>query len=364
MKKSILLSLCMLAFLWANAQKFVINGTLEGGKQEYIYRSQIVGGKPVRLDSVQLKAGKFTLSGKVTLPELQLLSIQGKQSYLPFFIENSVITVTGKLDSLSNALIKGSSVQDLFTAYNKLQEPLSNQQRELGKKYNEARATGDKAKMDKIEVQYDKLDSVKQLNTKDFIAKNPKSVVSAYLIQQNQHAMEFEELEAAVKKLDPSLAKTSYVVALNATIETLRNVQVGKVAPDFEMADTTGKMVKLSSLRGKYLLVDFWASWCGPCRRENPNVVAAYQKFAAKGFDVLGVSLDQPNARAKWIAAIQKDELTWNHVSDLKYWDCAAAKLYGVRSIPSNVLLDKNGVIIAKDLRGEDLHKKLEELLK
>ena len=144
-------------------------------------------------------------------------------------------------------------------------------------------------------------------------------------------------------------------------VEILRSVQIGQPAPDFTQNDTAGNPLTLSSLKGKYLLVDFWASWCSPCRTENPNVVEAWKKYHKKGFDILGVSLDRN--RDKWIEAIDKDDLTWNHVSDLQYWSNAAAKLYGVNLIPANVLLDPEGIIIGRNLKGEDLQLELEGIL-
>ena len=145
-------------------------------------------------------------------------------------------------------------------------------------------------------------------------------------------------------------------------IATYRTVALGKVPPDFTETDTTGKLISLSSLKGKYVLVDFWASWCGPCRRENPNVVKAFSKYKDKGFTILGVSLDRPGQKEKWMKAIHDDQLAWTHVSDLKFWENAVAKQYGIQAIPQNYLLDPEGKIIAKGIRGEELDKKLHEI--
>jgi peroxiredoxin len=137
-------------------------------------------------------------------------------------------------------------------------------------------------------------------------------------------------------------------------------VSVGQPAPEFTLNDPDGNPIAISSFRGKYLLIDFWASWCGPCRRENPNVVTVYNDFNDKGFEIIGVSLDRD--REKWLGAIESDHLTWPHVSDLQYWDSAAGKLYGINSIPANVLVDRGGIIVARNLHGDDLRKKLQEL--
>jgi peroxiredoxin len=175
------------------------------------------------------------------------------------------------------------------------------------------------------------------------------------------YALDVNELDSLVKIIDTTLNASTYMVSLKKQVEVLRGVEVGKTAPDFTLNDTTGNPVSLSSFRGKYLLIDFWAAWCGPCRKENPNNVKLYADYKSKGFEILGVSFDDKHE--KWVEAIKKDGLKWTQVSDLKRWKSAAGKLYGVRAIPHTVLLDIQGIIIAKNLSGDDLRAKISELL-
>jgi len=199
-----------------------------------------------------------------------------------------------------------------------------------------------------------------------FIKKNPKSNLSLDALTDiiGHLPDDIKAYDKLYKGLNKSVTNSDQGLKLRKTIDKFLTVALGAVAPEFVMNDPNGKAVALSSFRGKYLLIDFWASWCGPCREENPHVVAAYNKFKDRNFEILGVSLDQSNAKDAWLAAIEKDGLTWTQVSDLKFWDCEAAKLYAVRSIPQNFLLDPNGVIIAVNLRGDALTEKLAELLK
>ena len=195
------------------------------------------------------------------------------------------------------------------------------------------------------------------------ITKYPASPAAAfYLYRYFTYQLPLDELKATRAKISSELAGCPYVKDLDGIIKQLENVQIGKVAPEFSLPDTVGVSVSLSDFRGKYVLLDFWASWCPPCRRENPNVVKAFNEYKDKNFTIVGISLDKD--KSKWMKAIADDNLAWTHLSDLKYWDSEIPALYGVRGIPANVLLDPDGVIVAKNITGEDLHKKLKEVIK
>jgi peroxiredoxin len=208
-----------------------------------------------------------------------------------------------------------------------------------------------------------KLTRSKGYSLDSLLAAHPASPVAAYFVVKDfAYKLDLEGMKAVRAKLDASLAGTEYVNQIESMIARMEKVQVGSVAPDFTLPDVDGNPVSLSSFRGKYVLVDFWAAWCPDCRKENPNIVAAWEKYKDKNFAVLGVSLDRN--RDQWLAAIEKDGLKWTQVSDLKYWSSDAAVLYCIRWIPMSFLIDPEGKIVSIGLEGEELHNKLEELLK
>jgi len=249
----------------------------------------------------------------------------------------------------------------LYEEYNKSISEFEGRAKEVVGLYNQARQAGNEEQMKDAEMAYNSIEEEKSEFTTTFVKQNNTSTVAPFLVMRYNYTFDVDELDSFAQGFDPSIASSVYVKYVNDRVNILNRVAVGQPLVDFEMADTTGNLVKLSDVaKGKYLLVDFWAAWCRPCRAENPNVVEAYNNFKDKGFDVLGISFD--DTRDAWLQAIEMDDLKWQQLSDLKGWQNAAGKLYGIQSIPQNVLISPDGIIIEKNLRGEDLQKKLAEL--
>jgi peroxiredoxin len=321
-------------------------------------------GQWIKLDSTTLKEGQGSLTGDVKSPELYYLTLQKFNVYIPIWVENSHITVDAGLNSLSHPTIKGSKVQDQYYAFLDSTRQFSSKEKELGQQYRDARMKKEEDKMKAIESAYDSLQNKKIEYLIGYAERHNNSVISPYIVMSNSFALTLPQLEKVTSSFGPSLAQNEYVKYLTNRVNTLKRVAVGQPFLNFTQDNPEGKPVSLESVvkKNKYTLVDFWASWCMPCRAENPNVVKAYKTFHKKGFTVFGVSLDK--SHDNWVKAIKKDGLDWTQVSDLKFWNSAAAKLYGVQSIPHNVLIGPDGKIVAKNLRGEKLQDTLKKLLK
>ena len=284
--------------------------------------------------------------------------------YTSLYIDKGV-TVVNSPDSAIHAKITGTKIAEEDAAYKAALKPVYDAYEAFEAKQKAVSADIKTTDAYKKQADADEkvIDHQENAITRKFIEEHPASMISLNALRSYTYSADYADVEPLFHHLSPGLQATNSGKAYAAQLDKLKGVAYGKIAPEFAMADTNGKVIALSSFRGKYLLVDFWASWCGPCRRENPNVVKAYNQFKDKNFTILSVSLDKPDAKEKWMKAIHKDGLTWTHVSDLKFWQSDAAQLYGVQAIPQNFLLDPTGKIIGKNLRGEDLVNKLNEVL-
>ncbi len=368
------------AFMLASVQlfaqlKFTINGSVAGMKDtvEKVFINYRLNGE-WKQDSVAIADKKYSVSG--TIDEASLAYVRAsykravpqrvnqKRDVTSIFLEGTTMTAT-HTDSFSNVKVKGSKSNDEYVVLNEKMKPINAEIEQLNNDYRALAANKDEAGIAKLEEKYNGIEKRQKEIYKSEFQKNPSSPLALYLLERYAgYDINADDIDPLFAMLPASAKESKSGQAMTEKLNVARITGIGKTAPEFTQNDTLGNPVSLASFRGKYLLVDFWASWCGPCRKENPNVVKAFTKYKEKGFTILGVSLDQPNAKDRWMKAIHDDQLTWTHVSDLQYWKNAVAVQYGVQAIPQNFLIDPAGKIIAKNLRGEDLDKKLAELMK
>jgi len=364
MKKIIACVLVMTGLAGMAQEGYHISGHLTGAEGKKIYLNSRKGDAILK-DSVQSADGSFSFSGKVDEPYIYTVNVEGIRGGVVVFVENGAITVNGDVKEFTKAVVTGSKEHEVYAQMDKLRRAGSVTQEEA-KNYQEFKKNNDTAAMKRIEDDFNKKGDAMLVEMKKFITDHKDSYVAAFTLNMfnNSGGIKTPEATELLYTLSPAMQNSFFGSEMKKRFEKESMLAIGKTAPDFVQNDVNGNPLTLSSLRGKYVLVDFWASWCKPCRAENPNVVKSYTAYKEKSFTVLGVSLDQPGKKDDWVKAIEDDGLTWNHVSDLKFWDNAIAQQYGIRSIPANLLLDPNGKIIAKNLRGEDLEKTLAEMIK
>jgi peroxiredoxin len=357
------------AMLWScidtkNRETFHISGDIEGIEERAVlYLRLSDGDKLYTKDSTMIQDGHFTLEGSLEYPQMIFLQIGQTNKIINVFAENSTMEVAGNINNLEETEVKGSETHDQLMAFRAVMEPYDAEYNDLINRYREASAGNDALRIAKLDEEYNELWDRQKNAIIDFLSDKPDSFLTPYIIRrQLSYQLDASQLEDLVSAIEAPVRISRDYRALAERADVLMRVAVGKKATDFTMNDPQGNPLSLSSLEGNYVLIDFWASWCAPCRRENPNLVKLYNDFSEHGFEILGVSLDEDKDR--WIRAIEEDDLTWKHVSDLRGWSNAAGKLYGVNSIPHTVLLDPSGVIVSKNLRGDALYEKLSVLIK
>lgn len=379
MKKTLITALILSPIALMAQSDFTLKGntkTIKDGTTVYLVYAN--AGQRVT-DSATVQKGTFEIKGKIkdatsanlfngVNPMKNRKANTKNLDYLSLYVEPGKMTFNSK-DSLTSAVFTEGNINKDNSKYNLLIKPFSEREKALNVEY-----TGytDEQKKDEalVGALIEKFNTVNKEKTPviiKFIKENPKSYIS--LVQTNSLVNNDDassQVEGLFAGLAPELKTSKIGQSLQKTIEAAKKTAIGVTAMDFTQNDPDGKPVKLSDFKGKYVLIDFWASWCGPCRSENPNVVEAFQKFKDKNFTILGVSLDGGNTKTTkeaWLKAIEDDKLTWTHVSDMNGWNNEVSSAWGIRAIPANFLIDPQGKIVAKGLRGKALHDKLAELL-
>ncbi len=365
MKKIIVLFSALSLLFSANAQKsLTINGKVDGFTEGKVYLNKMALQKPIKVDSIDAINGAFTFSKGITSSDIYMINFGKVRAGVFLFPEKENINVTVKLNNhnIESSEVKAGALQAIFQDYSKA---LNESRMEMSKLY----PAYQKAKNDKNQAEVERLEKELTVKSDAFDAvenkiqeNNANNLLGLYFVVNKVYYYDYEKLKGILDKVGVDVQKSEVFKNLAARLQKMDKVRVGAMAPDFTLPTPEGKMVSLSQFRGKVLVVDCWASWCGPCRAESPNMVALYNANKDKNFTILGISLDRD--KDKWVKAIADDKLAWNHVSDLKFWQSMICDLYVISAIPETILIDKDGKIVARGLRGEELKAKVAELLK
>ena len=380
MKKTVFISLCCLLAMSSckndnNNDSFTLKGTIgDWNDPATLYLSYWSEGSE-KLDTTQLRKGGFSFQGAITepAPARLILDYTGEgmgpaaQSghILYLYLENGTVKLTSP-DSLQNSAFVDSPINDEHRQY---LDYIGGQIQDLAARMNQKvmqaspEQLNDTAFTAALNREYAQLLEERSNKQQQYVREHPDSYFSVEALSESVSSdFDVEVIEPLFLSIDEKYRETFTGKAFAQRIEAARTIGIGKTAPDFTQNDPDGNPVSLSDFQGKYVLIDFWASWCGPCRQENPNLVKAYAAYKDKGFEILGVSLDNKDGREAWLKAIEKDGLTWTQVSDLNSWNNEVARMYGVRAVPQSYLINPEGVIVAENLRGDLLEEKLAEI--
>ena len=371
MKKIVFIITSALLFVACNNLKdneFLISGTangIENGKKVFIEVQTETG--TLAKDTAVVTDGKFELKGITEEIDLGFIRIENEQINLPLILEEGNININIVKDSLHKSTLGGTPNNDKFQKFNTesraISEKVAKFEKDNGPEMQKAQMSNDTVTINKLLKEYKKFQNEMNDYSKKFIKENPDAYLSVLLLENflMRQYLTPEEIKSYFEGLDKDVKETKSGKKIKTALDSMTAIVIGKPAPNFSAPSPEGKTISLKESLGKVTIIDFWASWCGPCRAENPNVVALYNEFHPQGLNIIGVSLDKD--AAKWKEAIAKDGLIWPHVSNLKFWEDPIAKQYNVQSIPATFILDEKGNIVAKDLRGEELRAKVAALL-
>ncbi len=356
--------LSLSSFSQGKEKDFTINGHINGLGNDSVIVYKKFNGKDNKPEVIVVMANndRFTIKGKINSTKSTSINLGGlkSQKSFPFYLEPGIIKVSGQMDELSNVEITGTITNDENTVVRNFTDPIYKRAVEMREPLkNLSEESVEYKRISKsMEEKRDSVDAYKI----EFVKKHPNSFLSASILYVRQNRLPIEELEALYNTLPKQVQESDMGITVGKTIAARKFVAVGNYAPDFTSKDTSGNPVKLSDFKGKYVLLEFWAQWCVPCRAEHPNLVALYEKYKDKGFTILQYSTDVLSAADKWKAAIVKDKLTWAQASELNGEE-KISKMYGVQPIPDGFLIGPDGKILARGLRGKDLEDKLIEVL-
>ncbi|WP_395066897.1 redoxin domain-containing protein [Flavobacterium sp.] len=372
MKKSLLilaLALSLFSFKKNVLNEYLISGTIDGvenGTSILLEKQDDTKGI-ITVDSTKVQDGKFTFKGTTLEPSIHFLEVKNTTGKVVFIVEEGKIDLLVYKDSITKSKIGGTKNNDYLRDFSlttqKVQKKMLAFQSLNMQKITDAQEKHDTLVINNLMKEYGKFQEEMNVLTAKYPEENPKSFISVLILESslNNPNTNINDLKKTFLKLDASIKNTKPGKSIESKIANFKSVGINDMAPDFSAPNPNGKIISLKKSLGKVIIIDFWASWCGPCRRENPNVVALYNELHSKGLNIVGVSLDK--TVEDWQKAITKDGITWTQVSNLKFWDDPIAKLYKVEQIPTTFILDASGRIVAKDLRGADLKAKVLELL-
>ncbi|PIX08503.1 MAG: peroxiredoxin [Flavobacteriaceae bacterium CG_4_8_14_3_um_filter_34_10] len=366
------LLLFTLALFFVSCQEtsktILVKGTAQGAENgtRMVFQKINENTQPFDVDTIFIENGSFTFEiEKKDFPEIGLLTFENLNTNVIFFIEDKNLKATIFMDSIYSSKISGSKENDLFNAFTVEIKKFNERKQHNMLEFQEARKNMDNQTIVRLQTENAVLVNEEKLFKKDFLEKNNTTLLAVMLLNEmfTRQELTIEESKKLFAGINPKLENNAIVKQIKTKLEAAQIAQIGGMAPDFSGPTPDGSTLTLQEALGKVTLIDFWASWCRPCRQENPNVVNVYNQYKDLGFKIISISLDKPGDKERWLKAIADDKMDWQHISNLEYWSEPIARLYGVKAIPATYILDESGRIVAKDLRGPALGKKIGELL-